>query len=181
MRIAFTSCSSQGKTTLVNELKKLDKFKDYTIFPSIQRTLSKGVLNFGTSENTTDFTQTCMMGTMVYNLITYPNQINDRSLICMMAYSSVSPEVNNHKFLEEQFEEALKYYDIIFYIPKEIPVQRDGFRSEDENYHILIDNTIKKYIKKYKNKVKFVEIKGTVEERMRKILETLDIKENDEL
>lgn len=173
MRIAFTSCSSQGKTTLVDELKKLDKFKDYTTFPSIQRTLAKGVEDFGTSEATTDFTQTCMLSVLTYNLITYPNQINDRSLICMLSYNKISKNVKNYKFIEDKFKDIIKFYDVIFYIPKELEVTKDGFRSIDDDYHILTDNTIKEYIEEYKGKVKIIEVKGTVEERMDIILEAL--------
>jgi len=171
MKIAFTSTSGQGKTTLMNILK--EKLPDYKTFNSVQRTLAKHIPNFTTSEKTTDFTQTCILGAMAYNLITYPNFISDRSLICNFAYSSVSKNVKNSDFLEQQFQNLVKLYDIIFYIPYEIKVQNDNFRSVDDLFHKQIDEKIQMYIKKFKHVTNIVTISGTVEQRTNKIIEEL--------
>lgn len=181
MRIAFTSTSSQGKTTLVQEMIKKKEFKNYTTFNSVQRTLASYIPDFGTSENTTNFTQTCINGVFAYNIIQYPNQINDRSLICSFAYSKAANNVTDRDYLEKKFENIISLYDVIFYIPYELKVQADNFRSNNDDFHKKVDDIIREYIEKYKNKTKIVTISGSVEERLKKIFETLEVKENDEL
>ncbi len=173
MRIAFTSTSSQGKTTLVKEMIKWDIFKNYTTFSSVQRVLTDCISDFSTSELTTDFTQTCILSVMAYNMHQYPNQISDRSLICNFAYSKVSDNVLNHKFLEERFEKIIEMYDLIFYIPYEIEVQNDNFRSTDGSFHKKIDDAIQEYIEKYKHKIKIVTISGSIEDRLEKIYKVI--------
>lgn len=181
MRVAFTSTSSQGKTTLVKEMIKWDIFNNYTTFSSVQRVLADCIPDFRTSEHTTDFNQTCILGVMTYNIHQYPNQINDRSIICNLAYSRVSSNVLDYKLLEEKFENIIELYDVIFYIPYEIEVQNDSFRSVDSVFHKKIDDTIQEYIDKYKQKTKIVTISGSVEERLEKIYRVIkELKETND-
>jgi thymidylate kinase len=70
---------------------------------------------------------------------------------------------------------------VIFYIPYELKVQADNFRSNNDDFHKKVDDIIREYIEKYKDKTKIVTISGSVEERLKKIFETLEVKENDEL
>ena len=172
MRIAMTGSSGTGKTTMMKELKEL--LPSYKTFSSVQRTLHTVVKDFGTSEETTDFTQTCILGVMVYNLKEYPDQLNDRSLLCNFAYSDTSEKVKNSEFLRKQFEDAIELYDIIFYFPHgEFECQEDGFRSTDYNFHKKIDIEIQKNIELYKDKVKIVKVTGSVEERLHTMITEL--------
>jgi len=55
-------------------------------------------------------------------------------------------------------------YDLVFYIPIEFPIEKDGLRFEDEHYQEIIDLQILKLLKRYK--IPYITVSGTIEERL---------------
>ena len=67
MKIALSGLHSQGKTTLLNELNKVDLFKHFTKIPSPTRILqSEG---FKINENGDETTQACIMMQHLKNVL----------------------------------------------------------------------------------------------------------------
>jgi nicotinamide riboside kinase len=58
-------------------------------------------------------------------------------------------------------------YDLVFYIPIEFPLEKDGVRFEDDEYQKIIDLQIIKYLKRYK--IPYITLTGTLEERLKQI------------
>ena len=93
----------------------------------------------------------------------------------MIAIIASIIKVKDPEFIVGRFEDIIKEYDVIFYIKMELDVEEDGFRSTDSEFHYKIDETIQNLMKKYKEDTVFVDLSGTVEERLDKIIKTLEI------
>ena len=90
MKIGFCGTMSVGKTTLVNALKELDIFKDYTF--ATER--SKYLRDLGIPLNT-DSTlkgQTIFLAERCSELI-QPNIITDRTIIDVMAFTQSAKSI----------------------------------------------------------------------------------------
>jgi hypothetical protein len=80
---------------------------------------------------------------------------------------------------KESFEELacklLGEYDYIFYVsPEGVDIEDNGVRETDQEYRELIDFNIQNYLNRYKHRIQnLIEIKGTTEERIKVIQETL--------
>jgi hypothetical protein len=66
-------------------------------------------------------------------------------------------------------------YDYIFYVsPEGVDIEDNGIRETDAKYRQLIDNSIRYFISRYGTRIKnLIQIKGTTEERIKVIQETL--------
>lgn len=62
-------------------------------------------------------------------------------------------------------------YDIVFYIPPEIPLEEDGVRSLDPEFQRKVDEHYREVLEE--RGIKYITITGSVEERVRKALEHL--------
>ena len=62
-----------------------------------------------------------------------------------------------------------------FYVsPEGVDIEDNGIRETDAKYRQLIDNSIRYFITRYGNRIKnLIQIKGTTEERIKVIQETL--------
>ena len=163
MKIAFTGAHGTGKTTLVGMLLK--NYPDHQQYTNIQRFFNKNLKNFPISSKANDISQTAITSFLAFEIMTKDNIICDRSLIDTFAYSDLSKNVKKSSEIRKTFEDALKYYDMIFYVPIEFKVEDDGLRELDEKFRIEVDKKIKYYIKKYKKIVPIYEIKGSIYER----------------
>jgi nicotinamide riboside kinase len=174
MKIGFTGTQSVGKTTLVNALKEIPEFKDYTF--TTER--SKYLRDLGIPLNT-DSTikgQIIFMAERASELI-QPNIITDRTIVDVMAFTSLAKSIPH--FISDDFNKLSSYlikeYDYIFYIsPKGVKLEDNGVRTIDSKYRIKIDEEIKKIISTNKSKIKkYVELSGTTEERIYKIKQSI--------
>lgn len=174
MRIAFLGAQGTGKSSLVNEMLKMDEFKNHTQYVNTQRILN-GYLGetFPHSSKTNDLSQISITSNLVVQLLNNENLICDRSLLDTFTYATLSQNVLNAESIENTFNKAVELYDVIFYTPHEFKIISDGFRETDEKYVELVDKTIKNYIEKYKDKVKIVTVSGSVNKRLDKIVETV--------
>jgi nicotinamide riboside kinase len=71
----------------------------------------------------------------------------------------------------------IQEYDYLFYVsPEGVEVEDNGIRTTDLEYRKKIDTEIKTLLRKYNHKIKnFIEIKGSTEERMKQVKETLSL------
>lgn len=171
MKIGLCGTMSVGKTTLVNAMKELDMFSDYTF--ATER--SKYLRDLGIPLNT-DSTlkgQTVFLAERCAELMS-DNIITDRTVLDVMAFTMNAKSImhQDKEAFEEYAKEFIGEYDYIFYIsPYGIDIEDNGVRETDEHYRDLIDFTINTYIKRYGHRAKnLYEIKGSTEERIQQII-----------
>ena len=174
MKIGFCGTMSVGKTTLVNTLRELDEFKDYTF----RTARSKHLMSLGIPLNT-DSTlkgQTVFLSERSAELM-QNKIITDRTVLDVMAFAQCSKSMN---YLEKTHfiklaSSFIHEYDYIFYVsPEGVEIENNGVRETDTEYRKTIDNSIKYFITRYGPRIKnLIQIKGTTEERIKVIRETL--------
>ena len=165
---------SVGKTTLVNALKELPEFKDYTF----RTERSKYLRDLGIPLNT-DSTlngQTVFLAERAAELL-QENIITDRTVIDVMAFTSLAdsinyPELDDFENLASRF---IGDYDYIFYVsPEGVDIEDNGVRETDAKYRDLVDFSIKKFLGRYSGKIKnLIKLKGTTKERIESFKEAL--------
>ena len=176
MKIGFTGTMSVGKTTLVNALKELPEFADYTF--ATER--SKYLRDLGIPLNT----DSTIKGQVVFlaeraSELMCENVITDRTIIDVMAFTRLAKSIPY--YMGDDFEQLsshlIREYDYIFYIsPEGVELEDNGVRTIDEKYRMNIDAEIKKIINSYKSKIKtYIELSGTTEERIQKIKQVMSL------
>tara|TARA_R100000081_G_C4716851_1_gene115875 strand:+ start:42 stop:581 length:540 start_codon:yes stop_codon:yes gene_type:complete len=174
MKVGFCGTMSVGKTTLVNHLKELSDFQDYTF----RTERSKHLMSLGIPLNT-DSTlkgQTVFLSERAAELM-QENIITDRTVIDVMSFAQCSESMNYVE--KENFirlaASLLHEYDYIFYVsPEGVEIEDNGVRETNAKYRDLIDFTIQMFLNRYKHRIKnLVEIKGTTKDRIKVIQETL--------
>ena len=176
MRIGFTGTMSVGKTTLVNALKELPEFADYTF--ATER--SKYLRDLGIPLNT----DSTIKGQVVFlaeraSELMCENVITDRTIIDVMAFTRLAKSIPY--YMGDDFEQLsshlIREYDYIFYIsPEGVELEDNGVRTINEQYRINIDTEIKKIINSYKPRIKtYTELSGTTEERIQKIKQVMSL------
>jgi GTPase SAR1 family protein len=170
MKIGLCGTMSVGKTTLVNALKELPEFKDYTF----RTERSKYLMEQGIPLNT-DSTlkgQCVFLAERAMELM-QENIITDRTIIDVMAFARASKSMDHsEKYDFEQVATLLiKEYDYIFYInPEGVDMEDNGVRETDQEYRQLIDFTITNFIKSKKLLIKnYGILEGPTEERIKQL------------
>ena len=171
MKIGLCGTMSVGKTTLVNDLKKLNQFKDYNF--ATERSEYLRDLGIPLNTDSTLKGQTVFLAERCAELM-QDNIITDRTILDVIAFtnSSKSIDYKDKEAFEQYAIEFLREYDYIFYIsPEGIPIEDNGVRETDEYYRDLIDFSITTLIKRYGHRINNIEvIKGSTEERIEQIL-----------
>ena len=171
MKIGFCGTMSVGKTTLVNALKELPEFKDYTF----RTERSKYLMEMGIPLNT----DSTLKGQLVFaseraSELMQKNIITDRTVVDVMAFSALSKSMtaNESYFLNHTLECLVNDYDYLFYIsPEGVEIEDNGVRETNKIYR---DNINKEILKILDNKVEFYfSIWGTVEERVKQIKQAI--------
>jgi GTPase SAR1 family protein len=173
-RIGLCGTQSVGKTTLVNALRELPEFTDYNF--ATER--SKYLRDLGIPLNT----DSTLKGQFIFLAercaeLMNENIITDRTVIDVMAFTKAAKSIEYSE--AEAFCDAayglVKEYDYIFYVsPEGVEMEDNSVRETDLSYRELIDFTIKILLYKSNHKIKkLVELKGTTEERIAKIKETI--------
>lgn len=176
MKIGLCGTVSVGKTTLVNALKELPQFKDFTF--ATER--SKYLRDLGIPLNT-DSTmkgQTVFLAERLSELMN-EDLITDRTVIDVMAFTQCSKticQIDKEKF-SSYTADFIKEYDYIFYIsPDGVEIEDNGVRETDAEYRNLIDFTIRNFINVYNGRLQNCkQISGTTEQRIKQILETISL------
>jgi nicotinamide riboside kinase len=176
MKIGFCGTMSVGKTTLVNALKELPEFKDYTF--ATER--SKYLRDLGIPLNT----DSTIKGQMVFlaersSELMHENIITDRTVIDVIAFTKLSRSIPY--YIGDQFEalavNLFREYDYIFYIsPEGVELEDNGVRTLDPEYRKAIDKRINKIISKHSHKLpRLRKISGTTEERIQQIKQVMNL------
>ena len=152
MKIAITGASSTGKTTLAREL--INDMPGYRRLNVDARLLLKGQgeLNVSKMSNTQyrKF-QIDYINNKMANEILSINFITERSFVDCCAYwnyhcSQVSTKAENQQIQQLCKEWALRY-DMHIFLPFGIaPFELDGYRNPSPEYHMSIENDIKRLL-----------------------------------
>ena len=176
MKIGLTGTVSVGKTTLVNALKELPQFKDFTF--ATER--SKYLRDLGIPLNT-DSTmkgQTVFLAERLSELMN-EDLITDRTVIDVMAFTQCAESINSTDKIsyEEYARNFINEYDYIFYVsPEGVEIENNGVRETDAEYRNLIDFTIRNFINVYNGRLQNCkQISGTTGQRIKQILETISL------
>jgi nicotinamide riboside kinase len=172
MRIGLTGTVSVGKTTLVKALQELPEFENYKFFTERSRYLR----DLGIPLNT----DSTVKGQLVFAAersteLMNPDIITDRSIwdVCAFTLSSKTIPFDDRVKLVKSFMLLKDEYDIIFYIdPEGTIIENNGVRETDSEYRDKIDWVIQELLLEYPPK-KLVKLKGSTEERIQQIKQTL--------
>ncbi len=174
MKIGLCGTMSVGKTTLVNALKELPKFKDYMF----RTERSKELMAQGIPLNT-DSTlkgQTVFLAERTGELMV-ENVITDRTVIDVMAFARASKSINSpdKDLFEDYAKRFIKEYDYIFYVsPVGVEIEDNGIRETNVDYRDLIDYTISKILDEQKHRIKNLNtLSGSTEKRIEQMLEVI--------
>ena len=103
------------------------------------------------------------------------NLITDRTIIDVMSFTNCATKVSyiDADAFNEYASRFIREYDFIFYIsPEGLGIEDNGIRETNAEYRNKIDETIQKLLLKYRPI--FYTIKGSTEERIEQILETIN-------
>ena len=176
MKIGLCGTMSVGKTTLVNALKFLPEFENYTT----RTERSKELMAMGIPLNTdsTFLGQTVFMAERASELLT-ENIITDRTIIDVMAFAQASKSMDwpDKEAFEEYARRLISQYDYIFYVsPKGVEIEDNGIRETDADYRNEIDIRIQAILSQNKHRIKnYGVLEGSTEERIEQMLEALSL------
>lgn len=178
MFIVFTGTHSTGKTTMLDKLKEVYSPLGFTFHNSVTRYAeSKGIkINKEVSDADQLFMIKLYEDYEKNNLLSGDN-IMDRCLIDTLGYSQyfynkglISKDTLD--YIHKSMVFRLKMYDIVFYFPIEFNNILDGTRVDDDEFRISVDNNIQKILKI--NNIKYIIVKGNIEERFKIMREEID-------
>jgi nicotinamide riboside kinase len=174
MKIGFCGTMSVGKTTLVNALKELPEFKEY----EFRTERSKYLRDLGIPLNT----DSTVKGQFVFlaeraSELFYNDIITDRTVIDVMAFTKLAKSIPYYIADEicQSASHLIGEYDYIFYVsPKGVEIEDNGVRTTDAEYRNEIDKEIRQILNKFSQRnQRIVKLKGSTEERIQKIKQTL--------
>ena len=174
MKIGFCGTMSVGKTTLVNALKELPEFKDYTF----RTERSKYLMELGIPLNT----DSTLKGQLVFASeraaeLMQENIITDRTIIDVMAFADLSKSMSKAEkdHINGVLWHLIKEYDIIFHIDDlSIPIEDNGVRETDKEYRLEVHNKISSILGMFGGMAgKVIKISGTIEERVEQVKTSL--------
>lgn len=176
MRIGITGTQSVGKTTLVNALKELPEFKDYTF--STER--SKYLRDLGIPLNT----DSTLKGQIIFlaeraSELIHENIITDRTIIDVLAFTASAKTIPyyQNEFYENIASLLIEEYDYIFYIsPEGVDLEDNGVRTLSTEYRDTIDRSIQNLLRTFNYKIKNLHtLSGSTQERVEKIQQIISL------
>ena len=176
MKIGLCGTMSVGKTTLVNELKKLDEFKDYKFATERSKYLS----SLGIPLNT----DSTLKGQLVFAAeraaeLMQEKMITDRTIIDVMAFCELSKSMSKaeKQHISGVLWHLIKEYDVIFHIDDlSVPIEDNGVRETNKDYRLAIHEKISSILGMHRwMPGKVVKISGTTEERINKIKDSINM------
>lgn len=178
MIISFTGAQSTGKSTLLNAVQSDTRFKNFNFVPEITRSLKRDY-NLNINEDGDEFTQLMVINSHLQNYLKFKDKdvVLDRCILDGLIYTTYQHlmkrvQYDTFAYSEHLFNMLIGKVDIIFYTEPDIPLVDDGERSFNEVFRETIVNLFEEAIKHYK--INVVRLKGTVEERLEIIYNTVD-------
>ncbi|MBC8475128.1 MAG: AAA family ATPase [Bacteroidetes bacterium] len=167
MKIGFCGTMSVGKTTLVNALKELPEFKDYTF----RTERSKYLMEMGIPLNT----DSTYKGQLIFTAeraaeLMQEKIITDRTVIDVMAFSNLSTSMKEHEkfFLSSALIPLIDEYDVLFYVsPEGVEIENNGIRETNAEYRMAVDREIRSIVGMHRGNA--VTIEGSVEDRIEQV------------
>lgn len=176
MVISFTGAQSTGKSTLLNECKKLNLPVSYV--DEVTRYV-KRTYNVPINEHAGDVTQLLILNQHLTNLFIAGDVIMDRCIIDGLVYTQwlyrndkVSAWV--HDYAWHLFSILLPKVDLVFYCSADFDLVDDGERSTDAKFRNDIIASMEDKVQYYCKPDQLVTLSGTVEQRMQTIKQTLN-------
>lgn len=164
MRIAIIGSHGTGKTTLS---KLICEGLNFNFIPDVARQAYEK--KFPINENTPPETQFWILSKQLeLERNTEVPWVSEKSLFDNLIYGGLSIKDDEVLSVLEKIVFANVNYDLIFYLPIEFALEDDGLRSLDPEFQKKVDREFRWLLKK--KKIKFVEVKGSVKERVRKAL-----------
>jgi deoxyadenosine/deoxycytidine kinase len=170
MKIGFCGTMSVGKTTLVNALKNVPEFKDYTF--TTERSKYLNSLGIPLNTDSTLKGQNIFLAERCTELM-QENIITDRTVVDVIAFTRLAKSISyiDGDAFEEYAKRFIREYDYIFYVsPEGTIIEDNGVRETNQEYRDEIDQTIKLLL--YKYKPWFNILKGSTEERVKQVIKT---------
>lgn len=180
MLVSFTGAQSTGKTTLLNECKKRYA-SSFTFVDNITRNVAKSGKQINQAGN--DVTQHAIIQSHIVNA-SIPDAFLDRCILDGLVYTQYLHRLKQVsdtilEFARETYNTLIPKYDYIFYThPDGVPLVADNTRTVGESgikfrndiielfdYYIVADPRLHQ---------KVVVLKGSVEQRMQQIIDTLE-------
>jgi len=177
MRITLSGALCTGKSTLIDELKKIPEISGKFAFKGeILRDLLKQGVKI--NEQGTNETQLLVISKMIENAA-LRNVILDRSVLDSLVYSLYlyEKEQITKKILriaEAAFENI--QYDICFYLPVEFDIIPDGVRSGNKEFRNRIAQLFEEVITAYNYPI--IILKGNIQDRVKQFTNVLYMKES---
>jgi nicotinamide riboside kinase len=167
MKIGFCGTMSVGKTTLVNALKELPDFKNYTF----RTERSKYLMEMGIPLNT----DSTYKGQLIFTAeraaeLMQEKIITDRTIIDVMAFSNLSTSMKEHEkfFLNTALTPLIEEYDVLFYVsPEGVEIEDNGVRETDADYRMAVDEEIRSIVGMHRGNA--ITIEGSVEDRIEQV------------
>ena len=174
MKIGFCGTMCVGKTTLVNELKKLPEFANYKA--ATERSQYLRDLGIPLNTDSTIKGQTVFLAERAAELMN-EDILTDRTVIDVMAFTELAKSIPiiKAKYFKDFAATLIPEYDYIFYVsPKDIDIEDNGVREIDELYRNEIDISINNLIKTYGHRIKnLIKLEGPTERRIQQVMETI--------
>lgn len=178
MLISFSGAQSTGKTTLLNHLQERNSHIKFV--PEVTR-LVRREYNLPINEEGNNITQLMIISEHLRNAyrldVDTTSYILDRCSLDGIVYTYWLCQQNNVRldtfsFAEMIFRETIKKYDVIFYTsPDDVKLIDDGERSVNTKFRDDIIKLFDMYISGLN--INVVTLRGTVEERLQTIKQTL--------
>lgn len=188
LRIAITGPAGSGKSTLLKALQESPYFKELTardgdieFIKEIVRDL-KDQFGFKINEHANMETELMVLTTHLRNIILKKRFVTDRCLIDNYVYASMDDDTPMYHLTwnKQAVSDMLPRYDAVFYLPAEFEPPHDGVRNIGTPYYEetkkRFDAEIKELQAKYPKLV--ITITGSVEERVKKIVDHLQHLDN---
>ncbi|EBF5808896.1 hypothetical protein FI575_08640 [Campylobacter coli] len=174
MRLFLTGAHGTGKTTILNDLKKLNLFKEYKFIDSITSDIVKEKSDFSNHDKLKEI-QTKIFARS-YDAFTEPKIVSSRSMldVCSYSLSTYKKTNDNHfKIIADLIESSFDVFkdDIFIYVPIMFNLESKKLRSSDIDFQKEIDSNIKNLLKK--SKYNFYEIQS-LNNRTQEILDYID-------
>ena len=181
--VSFTGPQSSGKTTLLDRCKELLEGRWYYIDEVTRWVKRKYGINI--NEDGTNMDQLLMLNRHISNAMLpvakrndgYNGFILNRCLLDSVVYSEWLYSNNKierwlYNYGKKALREVQDKFDIIYYTDPNIPLEDDGVRSMNSKFRTEISEIFEEYISDYD--LPIVRLKGSVDERMNVLLDTLN-------